>query len=401
MVTLHSAFKQLGQSYVFRQVNERTSRYAESHPDASIIKMGVGNTTRPLSPTVVAALHNAVDDLSRPETYTGYGDELGERYLREDLAKYYNQTYGLSLSADEFVLSDGAKSDTANLPSIFEHGLNVAVQDPVYPVYVESNILAGNTLVYMECNEANGFVPAAPDTDVDLIYICSPNNPTGTVATREQLSELVQYARSHNAIIIFDAAYSSFIRDTTLPRSIYEIDGAEQCAIEVNSFSKWIGFSGVRLAWSIVPNSLEIEHSEVSDVLNTWRRRQLVYFNGPSNIAQKGARAALTPEGLQENKDIVDGYLANAQLLASTFSSLGFTCYGGQNSPYVWVKCPDGKDSWQFFDELLENVQIVTTPGVGFGTMGEGFIRVSGFSSKENTEEAVRRFTDYFSNESR
>jgi LL-diaminopimelate aminotransferase len=392
MTKLNDNYTELSDSYVFRQVNEKAAAYSQQHPDQPIYKMGVGNTTRPLAPSVVAALHDAVDRLSNEATYSGYGDELGESYLREALSRHYEDNYGVSLTQDEFVLSDGAKSDTANFTSLFQSGSTVAVPDPVYPVYVESNTLLGNRIVYMPCNEENNFVPAPPSEPCDIIYLCSPNNPTGTVATHEQLQAMVDYALANDAVIIFDAAYSAFIRDSSLPRSIFEIEGARRCAVEMGSFSKMAGFCGVRLAWTAIPRELTV--GGVS-LLERWRRRQLAMFNGPSNIAQAGGLAVLSAEGQRECTEIIDHYLANARLILDSLESAGLTVYGGNNSPYIWAKAPNGASSWDFFDELLENTQVVTTPGAGFGPEGEGFIRVSAFASSETTKPAMQRVSDY------
>lgn len=392
MTKLNDNYTQLTDSYIFRQVNEKAAAFAGQHPDLPIYKMGVGNTTRALAPTIVRALHEAVDKLSDEATYTGYGDELGESYLREALSRYYQDSYGVELTANEFVLSDGAKSDTANIASLFQAGSTVAVQDPVYPVYVESNVVLGNRIVYLACNEENDFVPAPPSEPVDLIYICSPNNPTGTVATREQLQALVDYALENNAVIIFDAAYSAFIRDDSLPRSIFEIEGAKKCAVEVGSFSKWAGFCGVRLAWTAISKELTVDGVSL---LERWRRRQLVMFNGPSNISQAGGLAVLSSDGQRECAEIIDYYRGNAQLIRESLEEAGLTVYGGENSPYIWIKTPEGMSSWEFFEELLEHTQVVTTPGVGFGPEGEGFIRVSAFASNETTKIAMQRIGDY------
>ena len=394
MAQLQTRFDELQNSYVFRQVNEKSADFQRRNPDKTIYKMGVGNTTQPLSPTITAALHDAVENLSKQSTYTGYGDELGDENLRSALASYYQSAFNVNMTADEFILSDGAKSDTANLPSIFMGG-TTAVQNPVYPVYVESNILAGNKITYLPCNEANNFVPDVPQEKVDLLYVCSPNNPTGTAATKEQLQSLVNYARTNNAVIVYDAAYAAFVRDPSLPRSIYEIEGAKECAIEVGSFSKWAGFSGVRLAWTIVPSELIVENSKPGEVLARWRRRQLVYFNGPSNIAQAGGLAVLSESGLKECDEIVSYYLANAKIIRQSLTNSGLTVYGGEHSPYVWAKTPTGLSSWEFFDLLLEQTQVIVTPGVGFGSEGEGYVRFSAFSSRDTTEKAMQRVASH------
>lgn len=392
MTKLNDNFTKLASSYVFRQVGEKAAAFSSRHPDLPLLKMGVGNTTRPLSPTVITALHQAVDRLGEETTYTGYGDELGEAYLREALSRHYQTDYNVTLAADEFVLSDGAKSDTANIPSLFRSGSVVAMQDPVYPVYAESNTVHGNRVIYLPCNESNDFVPTPPSEPVNILYLCSPNNPTGTVATREQLQALVNYAREHGTVIIFDAAYSAFIRDKSLPRSIFEIEGARECAVEVGSFSKSAGFTGVRLAWTAIPQELTVDGVSL---LERWRRRQLVTFNGPSNISQAGGLAALSIEGQREGREIINHYLTNARIIRESLLPAGLTVYGGENSPYVWAKTPRGISSWKFFDELLEHAQVVVTPGIGFGSEGENFIRVSAFASSETTKTAMKRVSDY------
>jgi len=397
MAILNPTYNQLQSSYVFRHVNQKAAEFVSNNPDKPVLKMGVGNTTLPLAPMVVSALHEAVNKLADASTYSGYGDELGEASLRSALADYYHKAYGVALSADEFVLSDGAKSDTANIPSIFTPGTTVAVQNPVYPVYVESNVALGNQIQYMPCTSETGFVPSAPDSAVDIMYLCSPNNPTGTVATREQLQELVDYANKNSTVLVFDAAYSAFVRDESLPRSIYEIPGAETCAIEVNSFSKWAGFTGVRLAWTIVPEALVTGGSNPGEVLARWRRRQLIYFNGPSNIAQAGGLAALTETGISECDSLVDYYLENAHYIKKSLEKSGLEVYGGDNSPYIWVKTPKSLTSWEFFDKLLDHTQVVTTPGVGFGSEGEGYVRFSAFASLETTHDAMDRIRTYLS----
>lgn len=391
MTKLNDNYTKLQSSYVFRQVNEKAAAFAAEHPDLTIYKMGVGNTTLPLAPSVVASLHEAVDKLSKEATYSGYGDELGETSTRQALSQYYKKNYGVKFSEDEFVVSDGAKSDTANIASLFQSGITVAVQDPVYPVYVESNTILGNKIVYMPCTEQNNFVPTPPNELVDLMYLCSPNNPTGTAATREQLQALVDYARENGTVIIFDAAYSAFIRDESLPKSIFEIEGAKECCVEVGSFSKMAGFCGVRLAWTAISKDLMVDGVSL---LERWRRRQLITFNGPSNISQAGGVTALSSEGQHECAKIVDYYRANASLIRESLVSAGFTIYGGENSPYIWVKTPNDMSSWDFFDHLLEHAQVVTTPGVGFGPQGEGFIRVSAFASAETTKTAMQRIAN-------
>lgn len=335
-----------------------------------------------------------------PKTYSGYGDERGDPELRRALAGHYKQ-YGVSLEPDEFFISDGAKTDTANLQSIFSEDAVIAVQDPVYPVYVDSAVIGGRTsdyrnsryggIVYMDCTEDNGFFPDLPEQTVDLIYLCSPNNPTGTVARKDQLKKFVDYARDNNAVIIFDAAYSAFISDNSLPRSIYEIEGAETCSIEVNSFSKLAGFTGVRLGWTIVPHRLTVEGTVPGEIQALWNRRQTTMFNGASNIAQSGGIAVLSKKGQKETKKLIDYYMGSAEIIRKGLSESGLEVFGGENAPYIWAKTPDGLDSWEFFDKLMKEAHVVGTPGSGFGSRGEGFFRLSAFGDRDLVKEAVKR----------
>jgi LL-diaminopimelate aminotransferase len=339
-----------------------------------------------------------VDDLGSVETYSGYGPSEGITPLRQALADFYGER-GLDLDPTEFFVSDGAKSDSANIQGIFSDDCVVAVQDPAYPVYVDSNVIAGRTgsatdsgydgLVYMPCTEENGFFPELPNQKVDLIYICSPNNPTGAVATKEQLKRFVDYANEHRAVIFYDSAYASFITDPELPRSIYEIEGADTCAIEFNSFSKTAGFTGVRLAWTIVPKACRTEDSESGKLHSLWTRRQNTFFNGASNVVQAGGVAALSPEGRRDTDQQVAFYLENAKIINDGLTGLGITTFGGGNAPYVWLKTPGGVTSWEFFDKLLGECHVVGTPGSGFGPAGEGFFRLSAFGHRENVEKAV------------
>ena len=398
MAKINANYNKLQAGYLFPEIAKRTRAFSAEHPDAKIMRLGIGNTTEPLTPTVIAGLHDGVDRLANVNTYTGYGDEQGFTELRKAIAERY-KSYGAQLEDDEIFISDGAKSDSANIQSIFGIDNVVAVQDPAYPVYVDSNVIGGRTgqgnkglyegLVYMPCNEDNNFFPSLPEGKVDIIYLCSPNNPTGAVATISQLKEFVDYARANKAIIIFDSAYAAFISDSRLPRSIYEIEGAKECAIEINSFSKEAGFTGVRLGWTVVPHTLIADDGEPGQINKLWLRRQTTMFNGASNIVQYGGLAVMSEQGQKESQELVAYYMANAKLILEALQGMGITCYGGVNAPYVWLKTPGGATSWEFFDKLLNETHVVGTPGSGFGPSGEGYFRLSAFGHKEDIEAAV------------
>jgi LL-diaminopimelate aminotransferase len=399
MVKINENYNKLAAGYLFPEIAKRTKEFLEKNPGAEIKKLGIGNTTEALSEKVIEGLHLGVDNLSKNETYLGYGDEQGSTVLREKIAEFYG-IRGVKILADEVFVSDGAKPDSANIQSIFSKEAIVAVQDPAYPVYVDTNVIAGRTgqvkeglyegLVYMPCKEENNFFPSVPEKKVDLIYLCSPNNPTGAVAKKEQLKQFVDYAIENKAVIIFDAAYASFISDASLPKSIYEIEGAKKCAIEINSFSKSAGFTGVRLGWTIVPKELVVEETEAGKVNALWNRRQCTFFNGASNIVQEGGLAALSKEGQEQNQKIINYYMENARIIRDGLESLGIKCYGGINAPYIWMKTPNGMKSWEFFDKLLQECNVVGTPGSGFGPAGEGYFRLSAFGHRENIEKAVQ-----------
>ncbi len=401
MARINEHYKKLSAGYLFPEIGRRMAAFQKDNPGVKVHRLGIGNTTEPLTPAVVEGLKEAVEKLSKPETYTGYGDEQGEEELRLALARFYGSR-SVKLDADEIFISDGAKADAANIQSIFGRDNRVAFQDPAYPVYVDSNVIAGRSgsfdggsgtyagFLYMTCIAENGFIPEPPQEKADLIYICSPNNPTGAVATREELQKFVDYARENKAVIIFDAAYSEYITDSSLPRSIYEVDGAEECAVEINSFSKFAGFTGVRLGWSVVPKALVVEDSEPGEVHKLWFRRQTTFFNGASNIAQQGGLAALTDAGLAESAGLIDYYMENAAVIREGLHQLGLTVYGGVNAPYLWLKAPGGLSSWDFFDKLLNETQVVGTPGSGFGPSGEGYFRLSAFGHREDIEAAVQ-----------
>jgi len=405
MAIINSNYRKLAAGYLFPEIARRTEAYVQEHPNTKIRKLGIGNTTEPLTATVLEGLHRGVDKLSKRETYSGYGDEQGDSRLREKLAEYY-QKRNVHLDPKEFFISDGAKPDSGNIQSIFSLDNVVAVQDPAYPVYVDSNVISGRTgehvpeegrykgLLYMPCNEENGFIPSPPSEKADLIYLCSPNNPTGAVATHTQLKSFVDYARKQKAVIIYDASYSEYIEDDALPKTIYEVEGAEECAIEINSLSKFAGFTGVRLGWAVVPSALTVEDSHPDELRSMWNRRQSTFFNGASNIVQEGALSVFTEQGLKESSELVEYYMENARIIRRGMQSLGLTAFGGDNAPYIWLKAPNNLGSWEFFDKLLQETGVIGTPGVGFGPGGEGYFRLSAFGHREDIEAAVTTITD-------
>jgi LL-diaminopimelate aminotransferase len=399
MVKINSNYNKLVAGYLFPEIEKRTKLFLEANPGVTVMKLGIGNTTEVLVPSVIDGLKAGVEKLANLDTYTGYGDGQGNIILREAIAREYAKL-GVSIDPSEVFVSDGAKPDSGNIQSIFSIDAIIAVQDPAYPVYVDTNVIAGRTgenenglykgIVYMPCNEENNFFPSVPKQKVDLIYLCSPNNPTGAVATKEQLKQFVDYAIENKAVIIFDSAYSAFIIDNSLPKSIFEIKGAKKCAIEINSFSKSAGFTGVRLGWSIVPKEIVVEEGEAGRVNALWNRRQCTFFNGASNIVQDGGIAALSEQGQKENQKVINYYMENAKLIKEGLESIGLKCYGGINAPYIWLKTPNGMKSWDFFDKLLNECHVVGTPGSGFGPGGEGYFRLSAFGHKENVEKAIK-----------
>jgi len=400
MAKINAHYRKLSAGYLFPEISRRVAAFQTENPQAKIYRLGIGNTTEPLPPAVIDGLTDGVERLASPETYSGYGDEQGELELREALAALYRQR-GVTLEPAELFISDGAKPDSGNIQSIFGADNLVAFQDPAYPVYVDSNVIAGRSgsynsasgsyegFVYMRCTEENGFIPEPPAEKTDLVYLCSPNNPTGAVASHQQLKKFVDYARKNRAVIIFDAAYAEFITDPQLPRSIYEVEGAFECAIEINSFSKSAGFTGVRLGWAIVPKALGVEDSEPGELNRLWLRRQTTVFNGASNIAQRGGLAVLSPEGRKQCKAVINYYMENARLIREGLQQIGLTIYGGVNAPYLWLKTPGSLSSWEFFDQLLNETQVVGTPGSGFGPAGEGYFRLSAFGHRADIEAAV------------
>ena len=400
MATVNENYQKLPGSYLFSEIAHRTADFSAAHPDVKLIKMGIGDVTRPLAPAVVEAMHAAVDDLAHAETFHGYGPEQGYDFLREAIVEHDFAARGVNISVDEVFVSDGAKSDCGNIGDIFAIDNRVAVCDPVYPVYVDTNAMAGRAgfydenaegwtdIVYMPTTAANDFCPALPETPVDLIYLCSPNNPTGTVLTRDQLKTWVDYANEHGSVILFDAAYERFIVEEGVPHSIFEVEGAETCAIEFRSFSKTAGFTGTRCGFTVVPQELVREGASLNAM---WNRRQTTKFNGTAYIIQRGAEAVYSEAGQKQVKENIAYYQKNAKVIKEGLSKAGLEVYGAVNSPYVWAKTPNGMGSWEFFDLLLEQANVVTTPGAGFGPSGEGYIRMTAFGDADQTVEAVAR----------
>lgn len=408
MARINDNFLKLQAGYLFPEIARRMGEFQGRHPDAAVIKMGIGDVTEPLPAAVREAMHKAVDDMGDRATFHGYGPERGYAWLREAIATNDYGTRGCDIDAEEIFVSDGSKCDSANVLDILAVGENrIAVSDPVYPVYVDTNVMAGNTgpaengryagLVYLPATEADGFRPPLPSEPVDVIYLCSPNNPTGAVMTREDLTAWVAYAREHGSLIFFDAAYESYIRDESLPHSIYEIEGAREVAIEFRSFSKNAGFTGVRCGFTVVPKPLKGKATDggMVDLYGLWNRRQSTKFNGASYVVQRGAAAVYTEAGRAQIRSLIDHYMTNAALIRETIATMGQTAFGGENAPYVWLRTPevDGHrlTSWELFDKLLNEAHIVGTPGSGFGSAGEGYFRLSAFNSRENVEQACER----------
>ncbi|HSE95574.1 MAG TPA: LL-diaminopimelate aminotransferase [Methylomirabilota bacterium] len=404
MARINEHYLKLTSTYLFSEIARRVRTFSETHPDATIVRLGIGDVTRPLPPAITRAMHEAVDEMARPETFRGYGPEAGYPFLIELIAAHDYASRGVTVAHDEIFVSDGAKSDTANIQEIFATDATVALTDPVYPVYVDSNVMAGRTgaldasgrypgLIYLPCTADNGFRPALPDRPVDLVYLCYPNNPTGALMSRDALRTWVDWARRHGAVILYDAAYEAYIRDPAIPRSIYEVEGAREVAVEFRSFSKTAGFTGTRCAFTVVPKAVQGRGAGGDRVsLNAlWLRRQSTKFNGVPYVIQRGAAAVYSPEGQKQVREAVDFYLENARIIREGLEAAGLTVYGGQNAPYIWVRTPAGLDSWGFFDKLLGEAHVVGTPGAGFGPSGEGYFRLTGFGQRDQTEEAVRR----------
>jgi LL-diaminopimelate aminotransferase len=405
MILVNEHFLKLKAGYLFPEIGRRVAAFAKDNPAAKIIRLGIGDVTEPLCPAVIEAMHKAVDEMARGETFRGYGPEQGYGFLRDAIAVHDYQSRRADIAADEIFVSDGAKCDTGNLQEIFALDNTVAVTDPVYPVYVDTNVMAGRTgdadaagrygnIVYMPCTAENNFVPELPTQLVDVIYLCYPNNPTGAVATREQLKKWVDYALKNKAIILYDAAYEAYIQDDRIPHSIYEIDGAKKVAIEFRSFSKTAGFTGLRCAFTVVPKEVVAYKKDGSSVAlhGIWNRRHCTKFNGVSYVTQAAAAAVYTPDGKKQVQKIIDLYMSNAKTIRESLTKLGYAVYGGVHAPYVWLKTPNGVGSWEFFDTLLTKANVVGTPGAGFGAAGEGYFRLSAFNHPDRVAEAMARF---------
>ena len=391
---LNGNFQNLQQSYLFVTIAKKVAAYTQEHPDNKIIKMGIGDVTMPLAPAVIEAMHQATEEQAHKETFHGYSpDSDGYPFLREAIANYY-KNFGVDMDPSEVFVGDGAKSDVGNIVDLFDVDNTVLVPDPVYPVYVDTNIISGRNIAYMDANEQNGFLPL-PDESVkaDIIYLCSPNNPTGATYNKEQLQAWVDYALEQKAVILFDAAYEAFITEADVPHSIYELEGAQEVAVEFRSFSKTAGFTGLRCAYTVVPKALKLRDGQGGAVaLNgLWNRRQCTKYNGCPYIVQRAAAATYSPEGRAQIMGVIGGYQRNAAQLRSAVNALGLAVYGGVNAPYIWVEVPQGSTSWGFFDHLLESSALVCTPGAGFGLTGEGYVRLTAFGSAEDTAEAIRR----------
>ena len=405
MATINDNYLKLPGSYLFAEIARRVAAYKEANPDADIIRLGIGDVTQPLPQVCIEAMHKAVDDQAKAETFHGYGPEQGYSFLTEAIIKNNYTDRGIEIAPDEIFVSDGSKSDCGNIQEIFGTANKVAITDPVYPVYLDTNVMAGRTgtlqedghfegVFYLPCTAENNFAPSLPTEKVDMIYLCCPNNPTGTTLSRAELTKWVNYAKENDAVILFDAAYAAYITEDDVPRSIYEIPGAKDVAIEFRSFSKTAGFTGTRCGYTIVPKTVTGRAADGSRVPfnKLWNRRHTTKFNGTAYIVQCGAAAIYTEEGKKQVKELISYYMENARIIREGLKAVGIKAYGGVNAPYIWLKTPDNMSSWDFFDKLLHEVNIVGTPGAGFGPCGEGYFRLTAFGSRENTERAVARF---------
>lgn len=405
MAHVNENFLKLPGSYLFSDIAKKVKAYQESHPDKRLIRLGIGDVTRPLPQASIEAMHRAVDEMANKSTFHGYGPEQGYDFLIDTIIKNDFEPRGIELSSSEVFISDGAKSDTGNIGDILGLDNKVAVTDPVYPVYVDSNVMGGRAgqlngkqwsdITYMPCKAENNFIPSIPSNRIDVIYLCYPNNPTGTTLTKAELKKWVDYALSHDALILFDAAYEAYIREDDIPHSIFEIEGTKRCAIEFRSFSKTAGFTGVRCGYTVIPKEVTATTATGERVsLNAlWNRRQCTKFNGTSYITQRGAEAIYSKEGKQQVRETIDYYMENARIMREGLTAAGIQVFGGKNAPYLWVKTPEGFTSWQFFDHLLNEANIVSTPGVGFGPSGEGYLRLTAFGQREDCIEAIQRIS--------
>jgi len=404
MALINENYLKLQAGYLFPEIGRRVREFAEANPDKKVIRMGIGDVTQPLVPEVIKAFHEGVDDMANAETFKGYGPEQGYDFLREAITLNDYKNRGVDISADDIFVSDGSKCDTGNIQEVFGAENKIAICDPVYPVYADTTVMSGKTgtmqpngyfegIIYMPCNEANGFIPELPSERPDLIFLCYPNNPTGTVASKEELTKWVNYAKANKCIILYDAAYEAFITDESIPHSIFEIEGAKEVALEFRSFSKTAGFTGTRCAFTVIPKELKAydSHGVAHPVKPLWNRRHTTKFNGVSYPVQKAAAAIYTEEGKKQVKEVIAYYLENARIISESLKKSGFSVFGGVNAPYVWVKTPDNMKSWDFFDKLLNEANVVGTPGSGFGPSGEGYFRFSAFADRDNVLEAMER----------
>ena len=408
MALVNEHFLKLSNNYLFADIAKKVNAFKVSHPKSEVISLGIGDVTQPLCPAVIEAMHKAVDEMAVQATFRGYGPERGYDFLREAILKNDFLPRGIHLDPSEIFVNDGAKSDTGNIQEIVRWDNSIGVTDPIYPVYIDSNVMIGragimengkwSNVTYFPCTEENGFIPQLPDHRVDMIYLCYPNNPTGTVLPKEELRNWVNYALRNDAIIFYDAAYEAYIQDDDIPHSIYEIKGARKCAIEFHSYSKTAGFTGVRCGYTVIPKELKavtLDGKERVELNHLWDRRQSTKFNGTSYISQRAAEAIYTPEGRQQTQATIDYYMGNAKLMHESLTKMGFKVFGGQNAPYLWVKTPDGESSWRFFEQLLYGASVVCTPGVGFGPSGEGYFRLTAFGERDNCKEAMRRIAEW------
>ena len=408
MALINEHYLKLSKNYLFADIAKKVNAFKVSHPKSDVISLGIGDVTRPLCPAVIEAMHKAVDDMSVKERFHGYGPEQGYLFLREAIVKHDFLSRGIHLDPSEIFVNDGAKSDTGNIGELVRWDNSIGVTDPIYPVYIDSNVMCGragsqtdgkwSNVTYMPCSEENGFVPQIPDRRVDIIYLCYPNNPTGTVISKEELKKWVNYALKNDTLIFYDAAYEAYIQDDDIPHSIYEIKGAKKVAIEFHSYSKTAGFTGVRCGYTVVPKELTavtLDGKQRVPLNPMWDRRQCTKFNGTSYISQRAAEAIYTPEGKQQGRETIQYYMDNARMMRDTLIRLGLKVYGGENAPYLWVKTPGGTDSWKFFEQMLYGAQVVCTPGVGFGPSGEGFVRLTSFGNHEDCERALSRISTW------
>ncbi len=405
MININENFLNLQDSYLFSTIAKKVAEFSKANPDKKIIKLGIGDVTRPIVPAVIEAMHKAVDEMAEQNSFKGYGPEQGYEFLREKISENDYKKRGIDIAIDEIFVSDGAKCDCGNIVDIFGINNKIAITDPVYPVYLDTNVMSGRSgkydektgkyenIVYMPATAENNFIPELPKEKVDIIYLCFPNNPTGTTLPKEELKKWVEYAKENSAIILYDSAYEAFISDENVPHSIYEIEGAKDVAIEFRSFSKTAGFTGVRCAYAVVPKNLYgfTKDGEKVSINKLWNRRQCTKFNGVSYVVQKGAEAVYSKEGQEQIKENISYYMENARIIREGLEKAGFTVFGGKNAPYIWLKVPEGLNSWEFFDKLLTEANVVGTPGVGFGPSGEGYFRLTAFGTKENTIEAMDR----------